>query len=99
MTTRKIELSEALHQIQRLSKEEMLTSIVIAGGAIGTCISKLQDEIRTSFMTDLEQCLKESCDHMNAIGKLNVMVALNSSDDPFYLQDLLTAIEAHLTPP
>lgn len=99
MATRKIELSEALHQIQRLSKEDMLTSVVIAGGAIGTCISKLQDEVRTSFMADLEQCLKEPCDHMNAVGKLSVMVALNSSDDPFYLQDLLAAINTHLTPP
>lgn len=99
MTAREIELTDALKQISKVTKEQMLMEVVVAGGAIGTCISKLPDEVRRTFMGDLEECLSKTCASLDAIGKLSVTVALNASEDPLYLQDLVAAIETHLTPP
>ena len=98
MKTRKIELTEAFSQVAKLSKEQVLMDVVLAGGVVGTCISKLPENLRAVLIDDLDGCLGESCNNMDALGKLCLVVALNTSDDPLYLQDLIAAIKTHLTP-
>ncbi|HWT54956.1 MAG TPA: hypothetical protein VN066_09105 [Rhodocyclaceae bacterium] len=99
MATRKIELSEAFNRIKQLNNEQVLMDVVMAGGVIGTCISKLPGAIRGALTKDLDECLDSVCGNVDALGKLSLVVALNTSDDPLYLQDLVAAIETHLSLP
>lgn len=59
--------------------------VVMVGGVIGICISKLFGVICGVLMKDFDECFDFVCGNVDVLGKFSLVVVLNISDDLLYL--------------
>lgn len=99
MISRELDFTRALHQISHLRSDEVLTDAVLAGGILGGCMDKMSEDAKQHLHHCLEAAVSSFSKNSGSLALLILQVALNTSDEPLYFDDLKLAMKLHLTPP